>query len=59
MSSSSVCGCLRRLRQPGIKSMHIRDIRTGRPSSQMQSHRLQQFLDSVPANLHANADEKK
>ncbi len=59
MSASSVCGCLRRLRQPRIKSIHIRDIRTGRPSSQMQSHRLQQFLNSVPSNLHANANQKK
>jgi hypothetical protein len=28
-------------------------------SSQMQGHRLQQLLDAVPANLNANANEKK
>jgi hypothetical protein len=34
-------------------------VRQAVPSRQMQSHRLQQFLDAVPANLHANTNQKK
>ena len=56
LSIGAVC---RLLRVPSLALHAILSALLVVPSSQMQSHRLQQFLDAVPANLYANANQQK